>query len=151
MPEWYFLPFYAILRSFTADALIYFPISWLMSAKLAGVLAMFASILVLFVLPWLDHSPVRSARFRPLYKQFYWLLIIDCVILGVCGAKPAEAPWTYIAQAATAYYFLHFLVIIPLLGFFEKTRPLPTSISEPVLKGGGGVSVASSAKPMEKV
>ena len=151
VPEWYFLPFYAILRSFTADALIYLPISWLMSAKLAGVLAMFASILVLFILPWLDRSPVRSARFRPLYKQFYWLLVIDCVILGICGAKPAEAPWTYIAQAATAYYFLHFIIVIPLLGFFEKTRPLPTSISEPVLKGGGGTSVATSSKSMEKV
>ena len=150
VPEWYFLPFYAILRSFTADALIYLPISWLMSAKLAGVLAMFASILVLFVLPWLDRSPVRSARFRPVYKQFYWLLIIDCIILGICGAKPAAAPWTYIAQAATAYYFLHFLVIIPLLSFFEKTRPLPTSISEPVLKGSGSSSIAASAKPMEK-
>lgn len=121
-----------------------------MSAKLAGVLAMFASILVLFVLPWLDRSPVRSARFRPVYKQFYWLLIIDCIILGICGAKPADAPWTYIAQAATAYYFLHFLVIIPLLSFFEKTRPLPTSISEPVLKGSGSSSIAASAKPMEK-
>jgi quinol-cytochrome oxidoreductase complex cytochrome b subunit len=150
VPEWYFLPFYAILRSFTADALIFLPFSWLMSAKLAGVLAMFASIMVLFILPWLDHSPVRSARFRPLYKQFFWLLIIDCIILGICGAKPAEAPWTYISQAATAYYFLHFIVIIPLLGFFEKTKPLPTSISEPVLKGGGGSSSASSAKPMEK-
>ncbi|MGY9020728.1 MAG: cytochrome b [Alphaproteobacteria bacterium] len=150
VPEWYFLPFYAILRSFTADAVIYLPISWLMSAKLAGVLAMFASIMVLFILPWLDHSPVRSARFRPLYKQFFWLLIIDCIILGICGAKPAGAPWTYIAQAATAYYFLHFIVIIPLLGFFEKTKPLPTSISEPVLKGGGGSSSAANAKPMEK-
>ncbi|MBK19512.1 MAG: cytochrome b [Rhodospirillaceae bacterium] len=150
VPEWYFLPFYAILRSFTADALIFLPFSWLMTAKLAGVLAMFASIMVLFILPWLDHSPVKSARFRPIYKQFYWLLIIDCFILGICGAKPAEAPWTYISQAATAYYFLHFLVIIPLLGFFEKTKPLPTSISEPVLKGGGGASVAAGAKPMEK-
>jgi quinol-cytochrome oxidoreductase complex cytochrome b subunit len=150
VPEWYFLPFYAILRSFTADAVIYLPISWLMSAKLAGVLAMFASIMVLFILPWLDHSPVRSARFRPLYKQFFWLLIIDCIILGICGAKPAGAPWTYIAQAATAYYFLHFIVIIPLLGFFEKTKPLPTSISEPVLKGGGGSSSAANAKRMEK-
>lgn len=150
VPEWYFLPFYAILRSFTADALIYLPISWLMSAKLAGVLAMFASIMVLFILPWLDHSPVKSARFRPLYKQFFWLLVIDCIILGICGAKPAEEPWTYISQAATAYYFLHFIVILPLLGFFEKTKPLPTSISEPVLKGGGGSSSAASTKPMEK-
>ena len=85
VPEWYFLPFYAILRAFTADAFIYWPISWLMSAKLAGVLAMFASILVLFVLPWLDRSPVKSARYRPLYKQFFWLFVLDCFILGWIG------------------------------------------------------------------
>ncbi|MBT5046924.1 MAG: cytochrome b [Rhodospirillaceae bacterium] len=150
VPEWYFLPFYAILRSFTADALIYLPISWLMSAKLAGVLAMGASIMVLFILPWLDFSPVKSARYRPLYKQFFWLLVIDCIILGICGAKPAEAPWTYIAQAGTAYYFAHFIIIIPLLAKFEKTRPVPTSISEPVLGGGGGGATAAATKPMEK-
>ena len=149
VPEWYFLPYYAILRSFTADAVIYWPISWLMSAKLAGVLAMFGSILVLFVLPWLDFSPVRSARFRPTYMWFFWLFLIDCLILGLCGAKPAEAPWTYVAQAATAYYFIHFLVIIPLLAKFETTRPLPVSINEPVL-GGGGSPAGAANKPMEK-
>ena len=134
VPEWYFLPFYAILRAFTADAFIYWPIQWLMSAKLAGVLAMFASILILIVLPWLDRSPVRSARFRPIYKQFFWILVIDCFVLGWVGANPAEGNFVIIGQVGTAYYFAHFLIIIPLLGKFEKTRPLPSSINEPILK-----------------
>ena len=149
VPEWYFLPFYAILRAFTADAFIYWPISWLMSAKLAGVLAMFGSIMVLFVLPWLDWSPVRSARYRPLYKQFFWLLFIDCFVLGWVGANAPEGHFVIIGQVATAYYFGHFIVILPLLSLFEKTRPVPTSISEPVL-GGGGVTAGATAKPREK-
>jgi ubiquinol-cytochrome c reductase cytochrome b subunit len=149
VPEWYFLPFYAILRAFTQDALIYLPVSWLMSAKLAGVLAMFGSIAVLFVLPWLDFSKVRSARFRPIYRQFFWLFFIDCMILGYIGAKPAEAPWTYVGQAATAYYFAHFLVILPLLAKFETPKPLPVSIKESVL-GGGGSPAGAASKPMEK-
>ena len=149
VPEWYFLPFYAILRAFTADAFIYWPISWLMSAKLAGVLAMFGSIMVLFVLPWLDWSPVRSARYRPLYKQFFWLLFIDCFVLGWVGANAPEGHFVIIGQVATAYYFGHFIVILPLLSLFEKTRPVPTSISEPVL-GGGGVTAGATAKPRER-
>jgi len=149
VPEWYFLPFYAILRAFTADAFIYWPISWLMSAKLAGVLAMFGSILVLFILPWLDFSPVRSARYRPLYKQFFWLLLIDCFVLGWVGANPPEGHFVIIGQLSTAYYFLHFIVIIPLLAKYETPRPLPTSISEPVL-GGGRTAASATAKPMEK-
>jgi len=149
VPEWYFLPFYAILRAFTADAFIYWPISWLMSAKLAGVLAMFGSIMVLFVLPWLDWSPVRSARYRPLYKQFFWLLFIDCFVLGWVGANAPEGHFVIIGQVATAYYFGHFIVILPLLSLFEKNRPVPTSISEPVL-GGGGVTAGATAKPREK-
>ena len=149
VPEWYFLPFYAILRAFTADAFIYWPISWLMSAKLAGVLAMFGSIMVLFVLPWLDWSPVRSARYRPLYKQFFWLLFIDCFVLGWVGANAPEGHFVIIGQVATAYYFGHFIVILPLLSLFEKPQPVPTSISEPVL-GGGGVTAGATGKPREK-
>ena len=148
VPEWYFLPFYAILRAFTADALIYWPISWLMSAKLAGVLAMFGSIMVLFVLPWLDWSPVRSARYRPLYKQFFWLLFIDCFVLGWVGANAPEGHFVIIGQIATAYYFGHFIVVLPLLSLFEKTRPVPTSIGEPVL--GGGAAAAAAAQLREK-
>jgi quinol-cytochrome oxidoreductase complex cytochrome b subunit len=149
VPEWYFLPFYAILRAFTADAFIYWPIAWLMSAKLAGVLAMFGSTMIFFVLPWLDWSPVKSARYRPLYKQFFWLFFIDCIILGWVGANPAEGHFVIIGQVATAYYFAHFIVILPLLSMFEPTRPLPTSISEPVL-GGGDTAAGADAQLREK-
>ena len=144
VPEWYFLPFYAILRAFTADAFIYWPIQWLMSAILAGVLAMFASILILIVLPWLDISPVRSARFRPIYKQFFWILVVDCFVLGWVGANPAEGYFVIIGQVGTAYYFAHFLIIIPLLGKYEKPRPLPNSINEPILKDGNKTPSMSS-------
>jgi len=135
VPEWYFLPFYAILRS--------------IPDKLIGVIAMFGSIAVLFVLPWLDSSPVKSGRFRPIFRIFFVLLAIDVVVLGFVGANPPEGTWLITGQIATFWYFLHFLVILPLLGVFERPRPLPTSISEPVLKGGGSMAGAT-AKPMEK-
>ena len=135
VPEWYFLPFYAILRA--------------IPDKLLGVIAMFASIGVLFVLPWLDRSPVKSGRFRPIFRIFFVLLSIDVVVLGFAGANPPEGTWLFVGQIATAWYFLHFLVILPLLGVFERPKPLPTSISEPVLKGGGSMAGAT-AKPMEK-
>ena len=136
VPEWYLLPFYAILRA--------------VPDKLGGVVLMLGSIFILLALPWLDSSKVRSTVFRPLYKKFFWLLVIDVLALGYVGAMPAEGVYLLLARVATGYYFLHFLVIIPLLSFFEKTRPLPTSISEPVLKGSGSSSIAASAKPMEK-
>ncbi len=135
VPEWYLLPFYAILRS--------------IPNKLLGVIAMFGSIFVLFFLPWLDRSPVRSARFRPLYKQFFWILLFVCIVLGYCGANPPEGWYVVASRIATAWYFLHFLVILPLLGVLERPRPLPHSISQPVL-GGGGYAAAARAKPMEK-
>ncbi len=119
VPEWYFLPFYAILRS--------------IPDKLLGVVAMFGSILVLVIVPWLDTSKVRSASYRPIYRQFFWLLAIDCVVLGIVGAKPPEGMWLIIGRIATAYYFVHFLVILPLVGLMERPRPLPSSISESVL------------------
>ena len=142
VPEWYFLPFYAILRAV--------PDIWFIDAKLAGVLAMFGSILVLFILPWLDTSKVRSARFRPIYKQLFWVFLVDCLVLGWCGANPAEGHFIVIARIATAYYFLHFVVILPILGKMETPRPLPDSISTPVLKGGGPHAAHATAKPMEK-
>jgi len=145
VPEWYFLPYYAMLRAFTADAFIYWPVSWLMSAKLAGVIAMFGSILILFILPWLDWSPVRSARYRPIYRQFFWLLVVDCFVLGWVGANPPEGHFVLIGQVATAYYFTHFIVILPLLSAFEKTRPVPTSIGEPVLRGRGATAGATAS------
>jgi ubiquinol-cytochrome c reductase cytochrome b subunit len=101
--------------------------------KLLGVVAMFASIFVLVILPWLDTSKIKSAVFRPLYKQFYWILILDVFLLGYMGAMPAEGLYLLVARVATAYYFIHFLIILPILGFKEKTIPLPLSISEPVL------------------
>jgi ubiquinol-cytochrome c reductase cytochrome b subunit len=119
VPEWYLLPFYAILRS--------------VPDKLLGVVAMFASIFVLVILPWLDTSKIRSAVFRPMYRQFYWILVIDVFLLGYMGAMPAEGTYLLIARIATSYYFLHFLIILPILGRKEKTIPLPLSIAEPVL------------------
>jgi len=123
VPEWYFLPFYAILRA--------------VPDKLGGVLLMFGAIGVLFILPWLDRSPVRSARFRPVFRIFFWLLLVDAVALGYLGGKPAEGTYVILARIATVWYFLHFLVILPLLSVFESTKPLPKSISEPVLATSG--------------
>ena len=96
---------------------------------------MFAAIFVLVILPWLDTSKVRSAIFRPIYKQFYWFLVADVIILGYMGAMPAEGTYLLIARVATAYYFIHFLVILPILGKKEKTLEIPLSITEPVLGG----------------
>ena len=101
---------------------------------------MFASIFVLVILPWLDTSKIRSAVFRPLYKQFYWILIIDVLILGYMGAMPAEGLYLLVARVATAYYFIHFLIILPVLGYKEKTIPIPLSIMEPVLGGSANLS-----------
>jgi quinol-cytochrome oxidoreductase complex cytochrome b subunit len=113
-------------------------------AKLMGVILMFGSILVLFFLPWLDTSPVRSSRFRPLYKWFFWVLVVDCVVLGYLGSQPPEGAFVVMAQIGTAYYFLHFLVLLPLLGKLERPKPLPKSISEPVLPPRG--TIASPAE-----
>jgi ubiquinol-cytochrome c reductase cytochrome b/c1 subunit len=126
VPEWYFLPFYAILRA--------------VPDKLGGVLAMFGSIAILFVLPWLDTSRVRSGNYRPLFKYFFWIFVVVCVILGYLGSKAPDGNdfliggnliWT---QIFTAYYFIHFLVILPLLGLLETPNALPASISEAVLR-----------------
>ncbi|HLJ21443.1 MAG TPA: cytochrome b/b6 [Stellaceae bacterium] len=132
VPEWYFLPFYAILRSV--------PDIWFIPSKLAGVIAMFGSIGLLFVLPWLDTSPVRSARFRPVYKVFFWFLVLAAVVLGVCGAHRPEGIYVVLGRIATLYYYFHFLILLPLLGKFERTRPLPTSISAAVLKSAPAAS-----------
>ena len=135
VPEWYFLPYYAILRAITFDILF-------LNAKLIGVILMFGSILVLFFLPWLDTSPVRSARFRPIYKWFFWVLLADSIMLGYLGAHPPEGWYVTMAQLGTAYYFFHFLVLLPLLGKLERPRPLPQSISQPVLRGHGRAAPA---------
>jgi quinol-cytochrome oxidoreductase complex cytochrome b subunit len=121
VPEWYFLPFYAILRS--------------IPQKLLGVIALFGSILILFLLPWLDFSPVRSARFRPIFKKVFWLLVLDVLVLGWVGHNPPEGYFLILGRLATLYYFLHWLVVLPLIALFERPSPLPTSISQPVLAG----------------
>ena len=118
VPEWYYLPFYAILRA--------------IPNKLLGVVALGASILILAFLPWLDTSRVRSANYRPLYRQFFWVFVLVCIGLGWLGAKPAEGGYVIAARILTAWYFIHFLVVLPLLGLFEKPLPLPNSISESV-------------------
>ena len=135
VPEWYFLPFYAILRA--------------VPDKLGGVLAMFGAIAVLFVLPWLDRSPVRSAKFRPIFKIFFWVFLIDCVLLGYLGGMPAEGIYVLLSRIATVWYFAHFLIILPVLSVIETPRPLPQSISSPVL-GGGGAMAGAAAAPKEK-
>lgn len=127
VPEWYFLPFYAILRAITFDV-------FFISAKLGGVIAMFGSILVLFVLPWLDTSKVRSMRYRPVARMWFFLFVIACILLGWLGGQPAEGVYVTMAQIGTAYYFAFFLIILPLLGIMETPKPLPKSISESVLK-----------------
>lgn len=137
VPEWYFLPFYAILKSFTID--------FILPAKLWGVLAMFGSILVLFFLPWLDTSPVRSANYRPTYRWFFWILVLDVLVLGYVGGAEPIARNVMIGQVATTYYFLHFLVILPIVSAMERPRPLPNSITEAVLAKQGGTSPAHTA------
>jgi len=142
VPEWYFLPFYAILRA--------------IPDKLLGVIAMFSSVLILLVLPWLDRSPVRSARFRPAYRKFFWLFLFDCIVLLLVGKYPPDAYWEVfnfsiiageeaahgnhfaiplktMGALATFWYFAHFLIVMPLLSIFERTQPLPLSIGKPVL------------------
>ncbi len=144
VPEWYFLPFYAILKSFTINFL------WI-DAKLWGVIAMFGSIALLFFLPWLDRSPIRSANYRPLYRKFFWVLVVDVLILGYCGMQPAEEPWVLISQLAALYYFAHFLIIVPIISRLETPEPMPSSITASVLgedpKGTHGATEALPGMP----
>lgn len=139
VPEWYYLPFYAILRAITFDI---GPIS----SKLGGVLAMFGSIAILFVMPWLDTSKVRSAVYRPWYKVFFWLFVANAVFLGWLGAKPAEGIYTFMAQISSLYYFGFFIVILPLLGLIETPRRVPNSITEAVLEKSSKRAVAGATQ-----
>jgi quinol-cytochrome oxidoreductase complex cytochrome b subunit len=123
VPEWYYLPFYAILRA--------------VPDKLGGVLLMFGAILILFALPWLDTSKVRSCTFRPIYKWFVLLFIANAFVLGYVGAHPPEGNLVLIGQLSTIWYFAHLLIITPLIGWIEKPKPLPESISVPVVKKAG--------------
>ncbi len=188
VPEWYFLPFYAILRAIVFDIPLWIPglgliglagmlrfvhaarammpsllasflpkkpLGWCMTlamlavgvvmlisglaggfipSKLGGVLAMFGSIGILFALPWLDSSPVRSANYRPMYKWFFWLFAVNAVVLGYCGSQPPEGIFPLLSLVCTLYYFGHFLVVLPLLARIEKPLPLPASIGAAVKK-----------------
>jgi ubiquinol-cytochrome c reductase cytochrome b subunit len=99
-----------------------------------GVVAMFGSILILFVLPWLDTSRVRSANFRPVFRLFFWLFILNGLMLGWCGSQLAEGLPLVLSRVGTFWYFFHFFVILPVVGWMETPRPLPVSIGSPVLR-----------------
>jgi ubiquinol-cytochrome c reductase cytochrome b subunit len=136
VPEWYFLPFYAILRA--------------VPSKLGGVVLMFGSILLLAFVPWLDTSRVRSAKYRPVFKWFLWLFFISVLALGYLGGKPAEGQYILWARLFTLYYFAFFLVIMPIVGIIETPSNLPRSITEAVLGKGGVTMPAGAAAAPEK-
>ena len=98
-------------------------------------MAMFGSILLLFFLPWIDNSPVRSANYRPMYRWFFWVLVVDVIVLGYLGQAEVTPTVVMMSQLCAAYYFAHFLIILPIVSAVEKTLPLPNSISESVLHG----------------
>ena len=143
VPEWYLLPFYAILRA--------------VPNKLLGVLAMFAAIGVLFVLPWLDRAKVKSMRYRPTARIFFVLFVITCVVLGFCGAHEPDDQvfaglasfelgdadlnsYVWLSRIFTTSYFAYFLGVMPILGLLEKPLPTPDSISSPVLPAGAAAT-----------
>ena len=107
VPEWYLLPFYAILRS--------------IPNKLLGVIAMFGSLLILLVLPYTDLSRVRGNQFKPFMKFAFWFFVVDFIILMWIGSQHPNSPYVEIGQIATAFYFSWFSVIVPVLGFIENT------------------------------
>jgi ubiquinol-cytochrome c reductase cytochrome b/c1 subunit len=142
VPEWYFLPFYAILRA--------------VPDKLGGVVLMFSAVLILLFLPWLDTSRVKSSKYRPIYKWFFWGFAFSCVALGYLGAMPAEGAYVFWARVFTFYYFAFFLIIMPVVGIIETPKKLPSSISEAVLgkgeatSGGGPIGQAAPAAPEKR-
>ena len=134
VPEWYFLPFYAILRSFTSDVWVVqiasFITGGIVDAKFFGVLAMFGSIIVMALVPWLDTSRIRSGKYRPMFRWWFYLLIIDFIVLTWAGARPAQPPYSTISLIGATYWFAYFLVILPLLGVIEKPAKMPETIEE---------------------
>ncbi len=133
VPEWYFLPFYAILRAIDFNIVIPFTEIVLINSKLGGVIAMFGSLIVLLFLPWLDFGKTRSGNYRPLFRQFFWIFVLVNIGLGYLGSRPAEGGYVIAAQILTAAYFAHFLIILPLLGFYEKPKQVPPSIADSIL------------------
>jgi ubiquinol-cytochrome c reductase cytochrome b subunit len=115
VPEWYFLPFYAILRA--------------IPSKLFGVIALVSSIGILFFVPWLDTSKVRSAGYRPAYRWFFFAFVLTCIALGYLGSQPPDGWYLIFGRIFTAYYFAFFLLVMPILGRIERTKPLPDSIA----------------------
>ena len=136
VPEWYFLPYYAILRA--------------IPSKLGGVAAMFGSIAILAFLPWLDTSRIRSAKYRPLFKWALWAFFFTVIALGYLGGKPAEGNYVFWSRVFTFYYFAFFLGLMPLLGLIETPGRLPRSISDAVLRGGGSMADNRIAAGPEK-
>jgi ubiquinol-cytochrome c reductase cytochrome b subunit len=130
VPEWYFLPFYAILRA--------------IPSKLGGVIAMFSAIAILAFIPWLDSSRVRSSKYRPIYRWFFWLFVFSCLALGYLGAKPAEGEYVFWARIFTFYYFAHFLLVMPIVGIIETPSKMPRSITDAVLGKGGGAGAGQT-------
>ena len=115
VPEWYFLPYYAILRA--------------IPDKLLGVIGMFGSISILLVLPWIDRSPVRSGRFRSIYfKFFFWVFVVDCIFLGWIGANSpddvvAGITFLTLGRFGTAYYFMYFVIVF-VVSIVETPKPM---------------------------
>jgi ubiquinol-cytochrome c reductase cytochrome b/c1 subunit len=130
VPEWYLLPFYAILRA--------------IPNKLIGVICLFGAIALLAFLPWLDTSPVKSAKYRPVFRVFFWVFVAVCLGLGWLGSQEVNDSTTLAARLLAFCYFAFFLIVLPLLGLFEKTKPLPISIADAVLAKG-----APAAQPAE--
>jgi len=145
VPEWYFLPFYAILRSFTSTFLWIIPLG--QYAKLCGVVAMFSAVIVIAFVPWLDTSRVRSAKYRPIFKWFFWFFVFTCLALGYLGSRPAEGVYVMWAQIFTVCYFLFFLVVMPIVGLIETPKKLPRSITDAVLGGNAALPSGAAASP----
>ncbi|MBO6603406.1 MULTISPECIES: cytochrome b [Rhodobacterales] len=157
VPEWYFLPFYAVLRAFDGDVWVVIAASFLtggiVNAAFFGVIAMFGAIVVLALVPWLDTSSVRSGRYRPMFKWFFWIFILNFFLLMWVGARPAEGIYPYIALVGSAYWFAYFLLILPILGVIEKPLPQPETIEEdfnahygPEAQGGTSAPVSNPAE-----
>ncbi|MDB5462726.1 MAG: petB [Phenylobacterium sp.] len=153
VPEWYLLPFYAILRA--------------VPNKLMGVILMFGAIGTLFVLPWLDTSKVRSMRYRPTARLYYFIFILACLVLGLCGARAPDDlvipgvsgpqlldsnlnSYVWLSRIGALYYFAYFWVITPLLGLTETPLPVPESISSPVLSHPASAPAGAVASPEKR-
>jgi len=153
VPEWYFLPFYAILRA--------------VPDKLGGVLLMFGAIATLFVLPWLDTSKVRSMRYRPTARLYFFIFVLAALVLGYCGGQLPDDPviaqpsglllldadinsFVWLSRVATLYFFAYFWIILPVLGLTEKPLPVPESISEPVLSHPATTPAGATASPEKR-